>query len=248
VIATSDGGFTWRLQQLPASQASFGPLSQISCVGGDCWVVQQRDTSLLVTRDGGARWSVQRLTVPCARVCVGYIPTGVTFVNRFHGYATGLSQCGGFHVTQCGGIVWRTTDGGVRWRVATERLPAADAISCIGPSRCWVAAATFKTGEMYATADGGARWSHQRLPRFGGYFNDIRCLRRARADRCFAVGQNEKGTAPVIVGTTDGGYHWQLDTAPRGTGALGAVSFIGTGGRAAGENSSATGPVVLAHS
>lgn len=248
VIATRDGGSSWSVESLPAQQAQYGPLGNISCVGQHCWANEAHSNSVLATNDGGNHWSLQTLPQTCHTSLCGaaYISSDVTFVNTSDGYATGYNQCGGQGATHCPGIIWRTIDGGVKWQIVTAgKLPAVDAISCVDASHCWAAAATFATGEMYGTADGGAKWSHQTLPHFGGYFNDIRCVRRAHADRCFAVGQNEKATAAVIVQTADGGSHWLLDRAPSGTGPLGALSFVGTGARAVGENSTRTGAVAL---
>jgi hypothetical protein len=75
----------------------------------------------------------------------------------------------------------------------------------------------------------------QTLPPFAGFFNDISCVRGAH-DWCSAVGQNEKGTRPVIAATADGGYNCHLDHAPHGAGPLFGVTMIGSTGQAVGEN------------
>jgi photosystem II stability/assembly factor-like uncharacterized protein len=239
-VATTDGGKNWFRQQLPAGHQAIGWISCRSdrCVaGGLRW-----GNTLLVTSDGGTSWSPKTLPLHagCTGFCVAYAEDSGTLASKSTGYAVGGNQCGGANVTQCPGVIWKSTNGGDSWKLVFEGQPFVDAISCVDSSHCWAAAATFKTGVMLRSANGGKSWKRQTLPSFSGFFNSISCVRASKADRCLAVGQNAAGTAPVIAATSDGGSHWKLDTAPSDTGALFGVDVVGHGGRAVGQDPTAT--------
>jgi hypothetical protein len=245
VITSTDGGARWVRHEVPASLQRYMPQGQI--VRGRGVLDHRRlEQAALHTQ----RWKELLAAGSAALVCQTCEQTGaddVTFVNGSDGYAAGEAGGVGLAVTPQEGAVWKTTDGGAHWTMAIQGLPAVEAISCIDSNHCWAAAATSTTGEMYGTADGGNHWSHQAVPRFRGFFNDIRCERTAQEDRCFAVGENLGETAPVIASTIDGGYLWSLDREPKGTGPLSQAAFVGSAGRAAGhkENREVTG-VILA--
>ena len=62
IVATADGGRTWRAQANPLAGSST-PLYAIACVApGSCYVIGRPDT-ILVTHDGGASWSSHVLPV-----------------------------------------------------------------------------------------------------------------------------------------------------------------------------------------
>ena len=62
IVATADGGRTWRAQANPL-RGSSTPLYAIACAGpGSCYVIARPDT-ILVTHDGGAFWSRHVLPV-----------------------------------------------------------------------------------------------------------------------------------------------------------------------------------------
>jgi photosystem II stability/assembly factor-like uncharacterized protein len=241
VIATRDGGQSWQRETTPGLPGGFPTpaLEKISCVGQRCLATGIRLGFILLTTDGGAHWSVKGLPQGCKGFCPAYTADAVVLTSSSVGYAGGGNQCGGFRVTQCPGIIWKTTNGGGGWKVVFKSAPFVDAISCVDPSHCWAAVATFSTGEVFGSANGGKSWRRQTLPHFGGYFNDISCMRTAH-DRCFAVGENKGRTAPLIAETSDGGYNWKLDHSPTGTGPLYGVSMLGTGARAVGQDSKRT--------
>ena len=236
IIATTDGGNSWTLQAVPSlpGGSATPALQKISCMGRRCLATGIRVGLILLTTDGGNHWSPRALPQGCKGFCAAYTADTVNLTSSKVGYAGGGNQCGG-HVTHCAGILWKSTNGGVSWRIVFTGAPFVDAISCVDPSHCWAAAATFKTGEIYGTASGGKRWRRQTLSHFGGFFNDISCL-RGRHDRCFAVGENGSRNAPVIARTSDGGYHWRIDKAPPGTGPLYGVSMLGIGARTVGQD------------
>jgi photosystem II stability/assembly factor-like uncharacterized protein len=246
ILGSTDGGKTWKREAVPnlSARTPTPYLQRISCVGSHCLATGLRVGAVLETSDGGARWSVVRLPQGCTGFCAAFAPDAVKLASSSVGYAGGGNQCGGPHVTECPGIVWKTTNGGASWRIVFKKTPFVDAITCVDQSHCWVASATFKTGEMYGTANGGRSWSHQTLPSFGGFLNAIACV-RASHDDCFAVGEVTSRKAPVIVSTTNGGSKWRLQRAPAGTGPLYGVTLLGTKARAAGQKSSLKTGVAL---
>ena len=233
VVDTKDGGATWVIQFMPLDLSE---IDRISCSSSTCLATGgSLAGQVLGTDDGGARWSVRRLPGIFAA-------TNATAVSATVAYAVGGNQCGGPHVTECPGAIWRSNDGGSTWQLITHGIPFADAISCADASRCLAASATFKTGVIEATSDGGQHWHSQKLPGFRGFFNSVSC----HSSDCAAVGQNAGGTAPVIVRTRDGGKYWTLDSPPRGTGALYGVAATGAGeGQAVGQNPAKSAATVL---
>jgi photosystem II stability/assembly factor-like uncharacterized protein len=246
ILGSTDGGNTWQHETVPELTANVATpyLQSISCRGDHCLATGVRAGAILTTSNGGQSWSAHRAPQPCSGFCAAFTPDTVELASSSVGYAGGGSQCGGQGVTHCQGMVWKTTDGGAKWKVLFKKAPFVDAIACIDQSHCWVASATFKTGEMYGTANGGKTWSHQTLPKFSGYFNSIACVRSAHDD-CFAVGESENKKTPVIAATTDGGSKWRLESAPKGTGPLYGVTLLGTAARAVGQENSLTSGVAL---
>lgn len=241
ILASENGGKTWHSQDVPPGQPA---VTWISCMGERCVAGALRfGNALLVTADGGAKWS--RKTLPlssgCTGLCAAYDADGGTFASSDTAYAVGGWQCGGGpQVTECPGVIWRSRDGGQSWKIVFDKEPFVDAIGCVGADSCWAAAATFKTGVMLHTANGGKTWHRQDLPKFKGFFNDIACARVAKADHCVAVGQKEGGTAPVIASTSNGGADWKLEGAPSAVGPLFGVDVVGRDARAVGQNADGT--------
>lgn len=250
VIASLDGGHTWSTQNVPAGLQN---PTTIACAGLSCLATGPRMASVLVTRDGGTHWSNRKYQPKCtSRLCPASDIGAVALPSSRVGYLAGGSQCGGRHVTQCPAYIYKTSDGGTRWRQVFNGYPFIDAISCIDNSHCWAAGATFTTGVMLGSANGGRTWRRQTLPHFRGFFNGISCAIIGRTNHhhhhCVAVGQNEAGTGAVVAETNDGGSHWKLDRVPSGTGALfgvwcgrsGSVQIVGQDKR--GSSALALGP------
>lgn len=140
LLLTEDGGQSWRLTPLPASENIRAAFS----VGDSVWLAGW-DGLILHSADRGRTWSQQ--------------PTHITqglesiyFTDPSHGWAVGWV-----------GAILRTTDGGATW---TEvRSPAArwslNAVYFLDPDNGW--AAGFG-GHILRTRDGGATWTPQESP------------------------------------------------------------------------------------
>lgn len=111
-------------------------------------------TALLLFRstDGGARWSQQAVLPDVTSGGCGASPPSVSFPTPDSGWATG--------VRDDRAIVYRTTDGGVRWTAVSTNWRVsggcwAPEIQATNAAHAWVMIAT---GRVYATATGGKTW------------------------------------------------------------------------------------------
>jgi len=148
ILHTANGGQRWTVQVRTSPSARLGALDFIDARHG--WVAGANE--LLATTDGGAHW--RALPEPCPVVRT------VHFVNRLDGFAV----AGGSMPSpvqppyaagpQSGGVLLRTTDGGMHW----QRLPAPPDVqtACFSnPVRGWVGA----RGNVYGTVNGGQDWA-----------------------------------------------------------------------------------------
>ena len=61
---------------------------------------------------------VRSLPQGCEGFCLAFTADAVAFKSASVGYAAGGNQCGGAVVTQCRGMIWKTTNGGASWKIA----------------------------------------------------------------------------------------------------------------------------------
>ncbi|HZD68301.1 MAG TPA: hypothetical protein VFA45_05080 [Actinomycetes bacterium] len=156
LLGTIDGGQHWR--QL--GEPRVGPLRQVhfasrtqgwGVAGGSDRSVDgpQGHTTLVHTTDGGRTWTALAAPAP---------PQSVCFTASNDGWLTS------------GTSVWRSTDGGHRWRpsftlpVSADGLPSFAELQCAQPGAAWV---RFDAGDsaaghipyaLYTSSDGGAHW------------------------------------------------------------------------------------------
>src|SRR5688572_15767467 len=143
------------------------------------WAVGN-EGSILMTRDGGARWEPQRSGVK--QWWLG----DVHFVDRKTGWAVG------FNWAEEAGVL-HTSDGGATWTPDPRpQIKEAQAVQFIDAQRGWLM--TSKT--LLRTTDGGKSWSHFNTPAFGKiHFVD--------AVHGWATGEKS------IFVTEDGGATWE---------------------------------------
>jgi hypothetical protein len=148
ILHTTDGGQHWTVQFRTSPAAHLGAVDFTDARHG--WVTAA--SQLLVTTDGGAHW--RSLPEPCRAVRT------VHFVNSLDGFAVaggtepGLYQLPFAAEPLAGGILLRSTDGGLHWR----RLPAPADVqtACFSNSaRGWLGAG----GNIYGTVNGGQSWT-----------------------------------------------------------------------------------------
>jgi photosystem II stability/assembly factor-like uncharacterized protein/nitrous oxidase accessory protein NosD len=167
------------------------------------WVIGGIDmaaaTVILKTTDGGERWT--DVTPAFAEHAVrlgGATLNGVHFVNDKTGWVTGSHR------------VYKTTDGGVTWRVVLEQ--GAGDVFFVDALNGWAAARyvlrTIDGGETWAAIDAGTRFAVADL-----HFTDAR--------HGWSV-----GAAGHISRTTDGGVTWTVEPQPLGTLAILGVHAV----------------------
>jgi photosystem II stability/assembly factor-like uncharacterized protein len=148
ILHTGDGGQHWKVQFRANRHASLRTVDFADATHG--WVVGAKQ--ILATTDGGAHW--RSLPEPCPAV------RDVRFLNSLDGFAVAggpmpnPAQAPYAAGPQSGGVLLRTTDGGVHW----SRMPAPRDVqtACFSnPARGWLGAG----GNIYGTENSGRTWT-----------------------------------------------------------------------------------------
>jgi photosystem II stability/assembly factor-like uncharacterized protein len=182
-------------------------------------VVPSTDEQILKTSNGGKNWSLVTPPEPA----LANKKAVVHFMDAAHAWVVYASQPGiGGKLTQF--TVWRTTDGGARWKSSENSLDGlsaeyftANQIAFADANNGWLMA-ILGSGmnhtyiAIYKTADGGASWqlivspdknsSLMPCSKSGVWFRDAN--HGYLAGNCYGV---VKGL--YLYGTTDGGATWK---------------------------------------
>jgi len=153
VLASSDGGATWREQSVPLR----GSLSQVVFVDPMHgwmlgWDAAARPSDyVLATADGGAHWHV---VYQCSW------PYGLADLTASDARHVWLAGWHDGAVNEASGFILESSDGGLRWN-AQLRCSAVPLLGVAFPSarRGWAVGAK---GTILATTDGGKSWVAQR--------------------------------------------------------------------------------------
>ncbi len=239
ILATSDGGDTWTVQEMPTGVAA---LTGVACVDArHAWVCGRtgRHSVIIATADAGATWRVQYEGAGASSDL-----SDVAFADSLHGWAVGDD-----------GIV-ATSDGGVHWGVqkTVSAVTSLAAVSCTDAQRVW-AGGSYGGGAdnmiLLATRDGGATWRTRTWPRYGAVYDlttlgpslvwtatgdrvmqsddggltwrrtpvfedaEVYALAFATPALGWAVGSElpaDGGRRGLVLATTDGGRHWARQT------------------------------------
>jgi len=166
MLATADGGETWREMTLPESdpgftQAAFFLDAKMGWVGvgypQDDSGSGEQPVAVMSTRDGGQVWQVQELEVQSPFGDPGHI-IDVWFLDAQHGW---VSLDFTATMNSSTGELLRTADGGRTWE--QSELPNAGPISFNSPAIGWTIG-NFNNGArklLYRTLDGGETWQPQ---------------------------------------------------------------------------------------
>ncbi len=181
VIATANGGVTWKNEVIPPTVAS---LSGIACTNDDhCVAVGQSNQSFggqaiaIATTDGGQLWA--QAPTPAAMLDI----VSVSCLANGHCIAVGT--------TAMGSAALISTTSGQTWEQVGALPPSmsgTSSISCTGELDCWVTghaavASGRVAGAMAVTADGGTTWTAVTLPAGIGYLSGISCVAQAPTAR-----------------------------------------------------------------
>jgi photosystem II stability/assembly factor-like uncharacterized protein len=225
VVATSDGGVTWKPQRVPIGVTTLSGVSFLNDLDG--WAVG--GNSIIKTVDGGASWALQ------AAAPAGMLLVNVDFVNASDGWAVGIN-CSN---VGCLGVVVATTNGGASWAIQTipggvaglYSVAFADAVHgwAVGSADCGTGLDC--PGVVLATTNGGATWSTQTVP--SGVLT-LQGVTFVTSSQGWAVGYaGVSGCVFVmpfctaaIIATTDGGSTWHTQAIPPGLDPLSGVTFL----------------------
>jgi photosystem II stability/assembly factor-like uncharacterized protein len=233
---STDGGRTWTFGGLPGCLQQCGDKPSLSFLSADRGFAatgpdQTGETKLFSTADGGATW------VPVSEVPeVGDNPS-IVFTTVQDGWAVSEPTYGTFDqdggaMTSSGGVVFRTTDGGVTWeRVGglaaglTFGLPTffgpSDGVM-LGQAGSTAGSPAASNGRaaraaregrlvVYATDDGGMTWTAHRVPA------SMPASVSAGAFTAVSPTEWKIYAGPTLVGTDDGGRTWSTTVATPAT-------------------------------
>jgi hypothetical protein len=222
ILASTDGGVTWVVQDSVPGSSGIGPLDCPS--SSHCWAgaggpaASGKTPLLLSTGDGGASWTA------------GPVPGRVRELDDIS--CVNDADCwlvGSPPAAVSSDIVVATTDGGASWVVQntgsiTVSMGAGYGLSCPSVMRCVIVG----TGEL-ATNDGGRTWHTRAFPSGepGSQLNNLAC---PSGDDCVAESDVTSGVpanqSTAIATSTDGGTTWQirLDKVAGGVGTLSGLS------------------------
>jgi photosystem II stability/assembly factor-like uncharacterized protein len=208
ILATSDGGATWAIQQ-SSSRDGYGGLYSVSFVDPlHGWAVggaggEQNGSPVLIgTSDGGATWSNES---PPAVATNSFLDS-VRFIDAGHGWAVGTRNRGyvGNNPVYVP-VILATSDGGHTWLAqdagSAGTTGGLGSVAFIDAANGWAVGAS---GAIVATANGGATWTRQH----GAIQPQITGLKPARARRAATVTITgtgfgaKRGNAIVKFGST----------------------------------------------
>jgi photosystem II stability/assembly factor-like uncharacterized protein len=224
LYTTGDGGLTWhhaaslsnsQLQGLPVPSGSqnckpsFGQIEFSS--SSVAWLtVSCAESSMLVSRDGGATWKVPSIPIPSSVGCPCYFDMP-TFADSTHGMLVVSGQNGLTGST----VLLATSDGGTTWReskrpgtgyvLLLDFLNSNDVFALVTPPG-WNKGS--KAGfELYRSPDGGGTWTmvSPAVPATWppGFLQFV--------DLNHGFEANINGATELLI-TTDGGKSWKSIT------------------------------------
>src|ERR1019366_4854249 len=154
---------------------------------------------VLKTIDGGANWSVQRLT------SINVLQS-VYFINDSTGYACGQG------VADVGGIILKTTNGGTSW--TTQVTGKSGTINSVYFMNADTGYAVGGSGIVLKTIDGGANWTAQTIGNNYNFYY-LSSVYFTNTDTVYIGGglnPNSSGGGMVFK-TTNGGTNWTALTS-----------------------------------
>lgn len=216
ILASTDGGATWSVQDLIPGVDGIGPIdcpSDTHCMAAGDRVVSQEPPVLLSTTDGGTTWSTQPMSGQV------YELDAISCVNDSDCWLVEAQP-----LTEKD-IVMATSNWGSSWTVQNESsidvsMGVSYGISCPSTSDCVIVGVGALT-----TTNGGSTWQERSVPT--GELNGVSCpsvgFCVAQGDVTSAVPAN---TSTDIATSDDGGMTWQvrLTTVSGGVGDLGSPS------------------------
>ncbi len=231
LVATADGGQTWRTltSPLPIGSPPYG----LSCPGPLTCELASGGPNVYLTTDGGATWTAGTVAttnpitdVSCLTTRYCYATDGYTLFATSDGQTWGRVTAVPTEVpmdgVSCATTLICVTDAGAlapapphvdaarntgsSWLVLAAALPAQTTaltdVTCPAATVCFAVGAVGSVPEVFRSMNGGASWAAEPLPA-GVTARGISC---PTPSLCFAAGS--ASGAAVAVFTTDGGATW----------------------------------------
>lgn len=221
-IRTSNGGVSWQVEHPPPAATWLGAIScpsTLVCVAGG---TKSQDNipvpAMVFTRNGGNTWAwatLPKIVVSIGGISCPAVDTCVAVGGANYGVPGGWIDYGG--------VILRTTDGGVMWTiVAGSPSMYVSAISCASITTCQaVGWNNSYQGQIWGTSDRGRSWRSEDVNQLPA-LNSIVCL---TASTCKAVGWNfENQNLSAVALTSDGGRNWTVEQGPPGMLSLYGIS------------------------
>ena len=221
ILTTKDGGQTWAYRSIKdASKGLYGitqsPAGAIYTIGFD--------GKLLRSTDGGDNWEFYQLWyLPYKDLAFfnNFRGIGIGGVSFKLGCRTQLFSDGNYSPWDSTdyelndiemidgktgyisghGVVLKTTDSGISWKIQEIKNDNFTAIHAYGPNEAWTCG---YSGSIFHTSDGGNNWQKMRngndltIPRY----NLLNILFTDQLHG-YAIGENG-----LLIYTDDGGHHW----------------------------------------
>ena len=192
ILATTDGGATWRAQNAGSAGSSAGLSDVAFSDAAHGWAVgSSYDSSqsggfsflILATSDGGATWNSQEADgagqFPGRFSSLG----SVSFVDAKHGWAVGRSEDAPSDFAAGTLVILATTDGGATWNAQDAnsggRRGFLSSVSFVDANHGWVAGGDFNpttdahSAVILATSDGGMPTPDPLVVLIGGLGSEI---------------------------------------------------------------------------
>ena len=239
IIATTDGGATWKAQDISGADGKGLLLYSVNFVDASHgWAVGVSSSisgyahTILATTDGGATWKAQ----DAGSAASGGQLNSVYFVDAKTGWAVGFGSS--FNGTAP--VILATTDGGTTWKAQDAGSAASgdelNSVSFVDATHGWVVGSGLHNGiatpvpVILATSDGGVTWKPQDASS-GGSKAGLKSVSFVNANDGWAVGDRFISFGhfvPLILATTDGGTAWKAqDASSAGSrGLLHSVNFV----------------------
>jgi photosystem II stability/assembly factor-like uncharacterized protein len=194
IMATSDGGRTWRMQR--PGQGKIGPVVFLDARSG--WAVE--NGTLIATTDGGSTWTGR------GQAHALDYASQLTFLDNDRGWAVIVEERCMQIVSNDAcldrGYLLRTIDGGLTWQRAFDAPANA---MCWSGRRGW----TISQAVVRTTTDAGRTWRSVDVPmRLEPMGSSIRCSgATAWMSGSYGIGMSQESYE--VVRTLDGGTTWK---------------------------------------
>jgi photosystem II stability/assembly factor-like uncharacterized protein len=187
IVYTTNGGRQW-VRSLVQGFNEFGHVMAVAFADTSTgWAAGRNDDFggsrgiIGHSSDGGRTW-LQQFEV------TDFTFNGLETTDAQTAFAVGAFEFVG------GGLVLRTTNGGLTWQDVTPSADGFRDVFFIDASTGWIAASS-----IYKTTDGGTTWTRQ----YGNGSSELDAISFSDSSNGWATGYNN-----LVLHTTDGGAHW----------------------------------------